>query len=176
MLDANNYLGKMLAERYHLIRVIGQSASSLVFYAEDMMIRQEDGRAMPVAVKVLDREASEYQVNAEAFCREIRAVASIPTNPHMVAVLDAAFHEGEHFVVMEYVSGKTLAHYLKEKGGKLSTKEIISIALQLLSALRFAHEAGVVHRDIKPQNIMVERADAVGRQVDVPGGSPVSII
>lgn len=176
MLDANNYLGKMLAERYHLIRVIGRSASSIVFYAEDMMIRREDGHAMPVAVKVLDQEASEYAVNAEAFRDEIRAVASIPINPHMVAVLDAAFHEGEHFVVMEYVSGKTLAHYVKEKGGKLPAKEIISIALQLLSALRYAHESGVVHRDIKPQNIMVERADVVGRQVDVPGGQGMPFV
>lgn len=176
MLDANNYLGKMIAERYHLIRVIGQSASSLVFYAEDMLTRLEDGSALPVAVKILDKDASEYRVNAEEFHREIRAVASIPTNPHMVAVLDASFHEGEHFVVMEYVSGKTLDRYLKEKGGKLSAKEILSIALQLLSALRLAHEAGVVHRDIKPHNIMVERADVVGKQVEVPGGKGMPFV
>ena len=176
MLDANNYLGKMIAERYHLIRVIGQSASSLVFYAEDMLTRREDGSALPVAVKILDKDASEYRVNAEAFHREIRAVASIPTNPHMVAVLDASFREGEHFVVMEYVSGKTLDRYLKEKGGKLSAKEILSIALQILSALRLAHEAGVVHRDIKPHNIMVERADVVGKQVEVPGGKGMPFV
>lgn len=176
MLDANNYLGKMIAERYHLIRVIGQSASSLVFYAEDMLTRREDGSALPVAVKILDKDASEYRVNAEEFHREIRAVASIPINPHMVTVLDASFHEGEHFVVMEYVSGKTLDRYLKEKGGKLSPKEILSIALQILSALRLAHEVGVVHRDIKPHNIMVERADVVGKQVEVPGGKGMPFV
>ena len=170
MLDANNYLGKMLAERYRLVRVIGRGASSIVFYAEDMMIRREDGSAMPVAVKLLDHDSGEYKMNSRSFRTEIQAVANIPTNPHMVAIKDVAFHGDEHFIVMEYVNGKTLGEYIKEKGGTLGAKEIVSISLQLLQALRLAHEAGVVHRDIKPENIMVERRDAVGRQVDIPGG------
>ncbi len=176
MLDANNYLGKMLAERYRLVRVIGRGASSLVFYAEDMMIRREDGSAFPVAVKVLDHDSGEYKMNSKSFRTEIQAVANIPTNPHMVAIKDVSFHEDEHFIVMEYVSGKTLGEYIKEKGGTLPAKEIVSISLQLLQALRIAHEAGVVHRDIKPENIMVERADVVGRQVDLPGGSGMPFV
>ena len=170
MLDANNYLGKMLAERYRLVRVIGRGASSIVFYAEDMMIRREDGSAMPVAVKLLDHDSGEYKMNSRSFRTEIQAVANIPTNPHMVAIKDVSFYGDEHFIVMEYVSGKTLGEYIKEKGGTLEAKEIVSISLQLLQALRLAHEAGVVHRDIKPENIMVERRDVVGRQVDIPGG------
>ena len=176
MLDVNNYLGKMLAERYRLVRLIGKSASSLVFYAEDMMNRGEDGAAMPVAVKVLDRDSSEYKVNEERFRAEIQAVARIPTNPHVVAVTDASFSEDEHFVVMEYVSGKTLSQYMKERGGKLSPKVILSISLQILQALRLAHEVGVIHRDIKPQNIMIERADAVGQQVEIPGGAGMPFV
>ncbi len=176
MLDANNYLGKMLAERYRLIRVIGHGASSLVFYAEDMMIRREDGSALPVAVKVLDRDSGEYKMNSRSFRTEIQAVAGIPTSPHVVAVKDVSFHEDEHFIVMEYVSGKTLGQYLAEKGGALPAKEIVSISLQLLQALRLAHEAGVVHRDIKPENIMIERADVVGKQVDIPGGPDMPFV
>ncbi len=176
MLDANNYLGKMLAERYRLVRVIGKGASSLVFYAEDMMLRREDGSPLPVAVKVLDRDSGEYKLNSKSFRTEIHAVAGIPTNPHMVAVKDISFHEDEHFIVMEYVSGKTLKEYMAEKGGKLSARELTSISLQLLQALRLSHEAGVVHRDVKPQNIMVERADLVGKQVDIPGGAEMPFV
>ena len=176
MLDANNYLGKMLAERYRLVRVIGRGASSLVFYAEDMMMRREDGTPLPVAVKVLDRDAGSYKLNSKSFRTEIQAVANIPTNPHMVSVMDVSFREDEHFIVMEYVSGKTLKEYMREKGGVLPPKEIVSISLQLLQALRHAHEVDVVHRDIKPQNIMVERADAVGKRVDIPGGTDMPFV
>ncbi len=176
MLDANNYIGKMLEERYRLVRVIGRSASSLVFYAEDMMTPREDGTAHPVAIKVLDRDSGEYKLNSKSFHSEIRALASIPTNPHMVAVEDISFDEDEHFIVMEYVSGKTLGEYLKERGGTLPPKEIVSISLQLLQALRLAHEVGVIHRDVKPQNILVERADAVGKQVDIPGGADMPFV
>ena len=176
MLDANNYLGKMLAERYRLIRVIGRGASSLVFYAEDMMIRREDGSALPVAVKILDKDSGEYKMNSKSFRTEIHAVVGIPTNPHVVAVKDVSFHEDEHFIVMEYVSGKTLKQYIEEKGGTLPAKEIVSISLQILQALRLAHECGVIHRDIKPQNIMIERADIVGKQVDIPGGSDMPFV
>lgn len=176
MLDANNYLGKMLAERYRIVRVIGRGASSLVFYAEDMMVRREDGSALPVAIKILDRDAGEYKMNSKSFRTEIHAVAGIPTSPHVVAIKDVCFYEDERFIVMEYVSGKTLGEYLAERGGTLPAKEIISVSLQLLQALRLAHEAGVVHRDIKPENILVERADVVGKQVDIPGGSDMPFV
>lgn len=176
MLDAKNYLGRMLAERYLLVRVIGHGASSTVFYAQDMMTRQEDGSPLPVAIKVLDRDAGEYKLNSKSYRTEISAVADIPTSPHIIAVKDVSFFEDEHFIVMEYVSGKTLKDYIAEKGGTLSPKEIVSISLQLLAALRVAHEAGVVHRDVKPQNIMVERADEVGGLVDIPGGADMPFV
>ena len=176
MLDTNNYLGKVLAERYRLVRVIGRGASSAVFYAEDMMARREDGSALPVAVKLLDRDSGEYKMNSRSFRTEIQAVASIPTNPHIVAIKEVSSHEEDRFIVMEYVNGKTLGEYIKEKGGRLPAKEIVSIALQLLQALRVAHGAGVVHRDIKPENIIVERRDAVGKQVDIPGGPEMPFV
>ena len=176
MLDAKNYLGKMLAERYRIVREIGHGASSVVFYAEDMMTMREDGSPMPVAVKVLDKDSGDYKLNSKSFRTEINAVVDIPTNPHTIAVKDVSFDEREHFIVMEYVSGKTLGQYLAEHGGRLSAKEIVSISLQVLQALRNAHEAGVVHRDVKPQNIMVERAAEVGRAVDIPGGRDMPFI
>lgn len=176
MLDANNYLGKMLAERYRLVRVIGRGASSLVFYAEDMMIKGEDGNPLPVAIKILDKDSGDYKMNSKSFRTEIHAVVGIPTNPHVVAIKDVSFHEDEHFIVMEYVSGKTLKQYIEEKNGMLSPREIVSISLQILQALRLAHESGVIHRDIKPQNIMIERADVVGKQVDIPGGADMPFV
>lgn len=176
MLDAKNYLGKMLAERYRLVRVIGHGASSLVFYAEDMMVMREDGSPLPVAIKLLDHDSGEYKMNSRSFRAEIQAVASIPTSPHIVAIKDVSYYEDEHFIVMEYVSGKTLKEYLKEKNGPLSPKEIVSISLQLLQALRLAHSVGVVHRDIKPENILVERADVVGKKVDIPGGEGMPFV
>ncbi len=176
MLDAKNYLGKMLAERYRLVRVIGHGASSLVFYAEDMMVMREDGSPLPVAIKLLDHDSGEYKMNSRSFRAEIQAVASIPTSPHIVAIKDVSCYEDEHFIVMEYVSGKTLKEYLKEKNGPLSPKEIVSISLQLLQALRLAHGAGVVHRDIKPENILVERADVVGKKVGIPGGEGMPFV
>lgn len=176
MLDAKNYLGKMLAERYRLVRVIGHGASSLVFYAEDMMVMREDGSPLPVAIKLLDHDSGEYKMNSRSFRAEIQAVAGIPTSPHIVAIKDVSCYEDEHFIVMEYVSGKTLKEYLKEKNGPLSPKEIVSISLQLLQALRLAHGAGVVHRDIKPENILVERADVVGKKVGIPGGEGMPFV
>ena len=104
MLDANNYVGKMLADRYRLVRIIGHGVSSAVFYAEDMLQQREDGAPLPVAVKVFDREAAEYRQNFKGFAAEIGKVAGIPTSPHVVAVKDASFEEDEHFIVMEYVS------------------------------------------------------------------------
>ena len=127
MLDAKNYLGRMLAERYLLVRVIGHGASSTVFYAQDMMTKQDDGTPLPVAIKVLDRDAGEYKLNSKSYRTEISAVADIPTSPHIIAVKDVSFFEDEHFIVMEYVSGKTLKDYIAEKGGTLSPKEIVSI-------------------------------------------------
>ena len=176
MLDAKKYLGEMLSERYMIKREIGRGASSIVFYAEDMMTPGEDGKPVPVAIKLLDKDSGEYKLNSKSFQTEIRAVVNMPTNPHVVDIHDVSFQEREHYIVMEYVKGKTLRDLIREKGGKpFSALEIVSVSLQMLRALRNAHEAGVVHRDIKPQNILVQSAQEAG-SLDIPGGKDMPYI
>ena len=96
----------------------------------------------------------------------------MPANAHTVAVKDVAYdpERDVHFIVMEYVKGTTLRRYMASRGA-FSSREIISVALQVLEALRLAHEAGVVHRDVKPQNILVQDNAVSGSVIDVlPGG------
>lgn len=171
MLDANKYLGERLVERYHIVKEIGRGASSIVFYAEDMMTKADDGSPMPVALKILDRDSNEYKLNSKSFYTETRAVVGMPANPHTVAVQDVSYDYDRdvHFIVMEYVKGTTLRRYMHSHGS-FSAREIISIALQVLYALRSAHEANVVHRDVKPQNILVQNEKESGDGVTLPGG------
>ena len=177
MLDANQYLGKRLVERYHIVKEIGRGASSIVFYAEDMMTKTEDGTPMPVALKILDKDSNEYKLNSKSFYTETRAVVGMPTNPHIVAVQDVSYDcdKDVHFIVMEYVKGTTLRRYMHGHGS-FSAREIISIALQVLYALRSAHEANVVHRDVKPQNILVQNDKEAGEGVALPGGKGMPYI
>ena len=177
MLDANQYLGKRLVERYHIVKEIGRGASSIVFYAEDMMTKREDGSPMPVALKILDKDSNEYKLNSKSFYTETRAVVGMPTNPHIVAVQDVSYDcdKDVHFIVMEYVKGTTLRRYMHGHGS-FSAREIISIALQVLYALRSAHEAHVVHRDVKPQNILVQNDKEAGDGVSLPGGKGMPYI
>ena len=176
MLDAKKYLGEMLSERYLIKREIGRGASSIVFYAEDMLTSDENGRPIPVAIKLIDKDAGEYKLLDKSFETEIRAVVNMPTNPHVVDIHDVSFEGREHYIVMEYVKGKTLRDMITEKEGKpFSAKEIVSISLQILQALRNAHESGIVHRDIKPQNILVQSSEEAGL-LEVPGGKDMPYI
>lgn len=176
MIDAKKYLGEMLSERYLIKREIGRGASSVVFYAEDMLTPGENGKPVPVAIKMLDKDSGEYKLNKRSFETEIRAVVNMPTNPHVVDIHDVSFRDEEHYIVMEYVRGKTLRDLITEKGGTpFSAKEIVSVSLQILQALRNAHEAGVVHRDIKPQNILVQASEEAGA-IDIPGGKEMPYI
>ena len=172
MLDASKYLGERLVERYLIKKEIGRGASSLVFYAEDMMTKSENGAPMPVALKILDKDSSEYKINSKSFYTETRAVVGMPTNAHTVAVKDVSYDVDKdvHFIVMEYVKGTTLRRYMNAHGA-FSAREIISIGLQVLDALRVAHEAKVVHRDVKPQNILVQDKEESGNVMQsLPGG------
>ncbi len=172
MLDASKYLDEKLLERYHVKKEIGRGASSVVFYAEDIMTRGDDGNPLPVALKILDKDSNEYKINSKSFYIETRAVVGMPANAHTVAVRDVAYdpERDVHFIVMEYVKGTTLRRYMASRGA-FSSREIISVALQILEALRLAHEAGVVHRDVKPQNILVQDTSVSGSVIDgLPGG------
>ncbi len=172
MIDAAQFIGKVLDEQYRVVKEIGSGASSVVFYAEDLLMKQDNGEPMPVAVKILDNDSNEYKLNTRSFEAESRAVVDIPANSHTVAVQDVR-EDREldiHFIVMEYVKGKTLRHFMKEHGA-FSAREIVSISLQMLFALKNAHEAGVVHRDVKPQNILVKEDVTPGEASELPGGA-----
>ncbi len=172
MIDAAQFIGKVLDEQYRVVKEIGSGASSIVFYAEDLLMKQDSGEPMPVAVKILDNDSNEYKLNTRSFEAETRAVVGIPANSHTVAVQDVREDRelGIHFIVMEYVKGKTLRHFMKEHGA-FSAREIVSISLQVLFALKNAHEAGVVHRDVKPQNILVKEDVTPGEASELPGGA-----
>ena len=107
MLDASKYLDEKLLERYHVKKEIGRGASSVVFYAEDIMTRGDDGNPLPVALKILDKDSNEYKINSKSFYIETRAVVGMPANAHTVAVKDVAYdpERDVHFIVMEYVKG-----------------------------------------------------------------------
>lgn len=172
MLDASQYIGKELDEKYLIVREIGHGASSAVFYAEDVMTKQQhDGEAMAVAIKILDKDTNEYKANQRSFETESRAVVDIPTNSHTVSVIDVCEDKelGIHFIVMEYVKGMTLSGYMRSKGA-LSPREVVSIGIQLLDALSNAHSVGVVHRDVKPQNILVKDSVTELEARGLPGG------
>lgn len=177
MIDAAQYIGKVLDEQYRIKKVIGNGASSVVFYAEDLLMKLDDGSPMPVALKILDRDSGEYKLNSKSFETETRAVVGIPVNSHTVAVQDVRHDRAMdvHFIVMEYVKGKTLRRYMNEHGA-FSAREIVSIALQVLSALRNAHEAGVIHRDVKPQNILVQDDVTAAEAAELPGGKGMPFV
>lgn len=176
MLDAKKYLGEMLAERYLVKKEIGRGASSLVFYAEDMMTSDENGRPVPVAIKMTERDASDSHLLDRSFERELHDVVNMPTNPHVVDIFDVSYKGREQYVVMEYVKGRTLRELIAEKGGKpFTAKEIVSVSLQILQALRNAHEAGVTHRAVKPQNVLVQSAEEAG-DLEIPGGREMPFI
>ncbi len=172
MIDSAKYIDQILDGRYKIVREIGRGASSAVFYALDMMTLSQDERSpKPVAIKILDKDSGEYKLNSKSFLTEIHAVVNMPVNAHTVAVYDTSFTEREHYIVMEYVKGCTLRQYLNEHR-PLPYREIISIALQVLHALSNAHEVGMVHRDVKPQNILLQRVPAGGMEgIDIPGGN-----
>ncbi|MBO7170921.1 MAG: protein kinase [Clostridia bacterium] len=175
MLDAKKYLGQMLAEQYLIKREIGRGASSIVFLADDMMDADVNGEPVEVAVKMTERESGEAHLSA-SFEKELSAVVNMPTNPHVVDIRDVSYKGREQYVVMEYVKGKTLRDMIEERGGKpFSVKEILSVSLQILQALRNAHEAGVVHRAVKPQNILVQSSEEAGN-VEIPGGKDMPFI
>ncbi len=177
MIDAAQYVGRVLDEQYRIKKVIGSGASSVVFYAEDLLMKLDDGSPMPVALKILDKDSGEYKLNSKSFETETRAVVGIPVNSHTVAVQDVRHDRAMdiHFIVMEYVKGKTLRHFMNEHGA-FNAREIVSLALQVLSALRNAHNAGVVHRDVKPQNILVQDSVTPEEAAELPGGNKMPYI
>ncbi len=138
---------KILAERYHLVEQIGIGGMAIVYRAID----QRTGHN--VAVKVLRPEFNQDAEFVSRFQREAEA-ASKMTHHNIVNLLDVGMDGDNRYLVMEYVQGKTLKELIKEKG-RLSPQVAAQITIRILSALQHAHQNGIIHRDIKPQNILV---------------------
>ncbi|MGI6403874.1 MAG: Stk1 family PASTA domain-containing Ser/Thr kinase [Oscillospiraceae bacterium] len=145
--NADKYLGKRLEGRYEIQELIGTGGMANVYKAFDTI----DQRM--VAVKIL---RDEYLTNEEflrRFKNESKAIAVL-SHPNIVRVYDVSFTNRVHSIVMEYIDGITLKDYI-ENQGILTWKEAVHFTLQILRALQHAHEKGIVHRDIKPHNIML---------------------
>ena len=138
-------------DRYRLIRQIGRGGMADVYLAYDEVLERE------VAFKVLDRKHAQNTEAVERFRREARSAASLSHDPNIVAIHDRGkTQNGTYYIVMEYLEGGTLEDLI-EREGPLSPQRATSVALQVARALSVAHEEGVIHRDIKPQNILLTK-------------------
>ncbi|MBC7224813.1 MAG: serine/threonine protein kinase, partial [Anaerolineae bacterium] len=137
---------RVLKGRYRLLEVIGRGGVATVYRAWDVLGERY------VAVKVLKEEYTEHPEFPERFRREAETVLHLD-HPRIVGFLDYGVEDGQHFLVMEYVEGETLARMVQERGA-LPIAQALDIARQVCEALEAAHGSGVIHRDIKPQNLM----------------------
>ena len=145
--------GMMLSGRYEILSKIGTGGMSDVYKAIDHTLNRF------VALKVLKNEFAENSAFVTKFRAEAQAAAGL-IHPNIVNVYDVGNEEGLYFIVMELVEGITLKHYI-EKKLRLSVKESISIAIQVSMGLECAHRANIIHRDVKPQNIMISKEGKV---------------
>ena len=141
--------GTMLCERYKILEEVGSGGMSHVYKAQDLKLNRY------VAVKVLKTEFSRDRNFVTKFRIEAQASAGL-SHPNIVNVYDVVEEEGRYFIVMEFVDGITLKEYIEENG-RLNMDKALDISLQIASGLEEAHEHHIIHRDIKPQNIIVSR-------------------
>ncbi len=140
-------------DRYQILRQVGRGAFGRVYVAKHTVTLQR------VAIKVVDHSGADPEA-VQRLIREARAIAALE-HPHIVRVSDAGvMANGDAFIAMEYIEGGNLADLIQREG-KLPTERALAIMVQILDALGHAHAAGVVHRDVKPQNILLGALDRV---------------
>ena len=144
----DNLIGKRLDGRYLIQSLVGVGGMANVYRGVD----ERTGNA--IAVKVLKEEFLDNEELVRRFKNESKAI-SILDHPNIVKVYDVSVTDKLQYIVMEYVDGITLKEYLKQRGGALTWKETVHFATQVLGALQHAHSKGIIHRDVKPQNIML---------------------
>ena len=142
-------VGLQLSGRYRLDAQIGAGGMSTVYRAFDVVLERR------VAIKLLHREMSADSDQLERFRREARAVAQL-SHPHIVGVIDAGEDESRPYIVFEYVEGETLKGRIRELG-RLPVDESLAYAIEIARALGSAHAHGIVHRDVKPQNVLIDQ-------------------
>lgn len=150
-------LSRTLGKRYEIIELIGRGGMAYVYKARDLKLNRY------VAVKVLREEYTENEQFIKKFDRESQAVACL-SHPNIVSVYDVGVQDNIYFIIMEYVDGITLKQYLTRKG-RLDYSEATKFVLDISNALRCAHENKIIHRDIKPHNILLTR-DLVPKVAD----------
>lgn len=143
----DKYIGKRLDGRYEIQELIGVGGMANVYRAVDILEQKI------VAVKILRDEFLSNEEFVRRFKNESKTIA-ILSHPNIVKVYDVSFSDKYQFIVMEYVNGITLKEYITQKG-TIHWKEVVHFSTEVLEALRHAHSKGVIHRDIKPQNIML---------------------
>mgnify|MGYP000367071461 CR=1 FL=1 len=141
--------GKTIGGKYRILGQVGVGGMAMVYRGEHIYLKK------PVAIKVMLPSFSENPELVQRFLQEAE-MASKLDHPNIVKIFDFGDEEGLLYLVMQFVDGETLERILKHRG-KLSLKEALNITLQVLSALHYAHEKGLVHRDIKPGNVMINR-------------------
>src|SRR3989449_2585462 len=158
-----------IAERYELEELVGTGGMSSVYRAHDRLLERR------VALKVLHEQYTGDGDYVERFRREARSVAQL-SHPSIVTVIDRGEQDGRQFIVFEYVDGENLKA-LVEREGPLPEQAAIELALQIADGLAFAHANGLVHRDVKPQNVLLTedgRAKVtdfgIARSIDVHQG------
>ena len=138
----------MIAGRYEVVSHIGQGGMADVFLAVDTILNRQ------VAIKILRADLSSDTVSILRFEREAQAAASL-AHPNIVEIYDVGEYKDHHYIVMEYIAGKTLKQVIRSRG-PLVNEEAVDIMKQLCSAVAEAHSRGIIHRDIKPQNVIVK--------------------
>ena len=144
-------IGTILGERYKLIEKVGLGGMAVVYKAEDQLLRRE------VAVKILKDHFSEDSEFSDKFEIEAQSAASL-SHPNIVSIYDVGseYINDNHvqYIVMELIKGKTLKQIIVERG-TISNEDTVDYSIQIAEALRAAHKNNIIHRDIKPQNIMI---------------------
>ena len=139
--------GQRINGRYEILRTIGEGGMANVYLAYDVILNRN------VAVKILRGDLANDEKFVRRFQREAIAASSL-THPNIVEMYDVGVDDGNYFIVMEYIDGITLKSLIKKRGA-MTLKETIDIMLQITSAIACAHDSYIIHRDIKPQNVMI---------------------
>jgi predicted Ser/Thr protein kinase len=168
-------VGETIAGRYELKELVGHGGMSSVYKAHDSLLERN------VALKVLHEQYNADEDFVERFKREARAVAQLQ-HPNIVTVIDRGEEDGRQYIVFEYIDGENLKEFVVRKG-RLDVHEALEIAVEVARGLAFAHERGLVHRDVKPQNVLLNgdgRAKVtdfgIARTLDVEGMTSAGMV
>jgi eukaryotic-like serine/threonine-protein kinase len=140
-------VGETVANRFEVEELVGAGGMSSVYRARDALLERH------VALKVLHQQYGDDEEFVERFRREARSVAQL-SHPNIVTVIDRGEDRGRQFIVFEYIDGENLKQLVVRRG-RLAVREALELAIQVARGLAFAHESGIVHRDVKPQNVLL---------------------